>query len=576
MKHRMLMVFLFVLVWMFLAAAGPPAVVVAPRAPEFSFWEKTWLIIRPRTDGNEALPLSYDRLRLVIRLNGSAKLQDLTKDFPEFEGEESVRIVPDREGSGSVELRVVKLKAMSESDYFKLLERLRRNERVGYVSPVVMANAFPSVILPWARVEFKSWHGPKESVAMRSFLEKRFPMFSLVREDMNGELFFLIVPNDKLAEPYLKALDRLAQDPDVRHAVPLFATIAMPIRFDTELFECGQRNTEEKGGIFTTSLGNVFCYTLQIVYDPKTVEMVTVPEAFTALPELPFHRPDLINKPLIVVKNASVETHDEKGERFTIARYTLAIYDYGDYAINGPAVRYKEKGDGIASDRALMISFPPEFVKVISQVHTETKDLEPIFREKLEIKRPVVEAPPPPPPSVPKPKSVVLAERLLKFFGKTQAWIRRHLLATALYLASLVSLIAGVLLFFSEAAPALRKLAESLFRRIARDRYRRIQFASALAELNTLLDDERSSREECWLALRKLMKRFYEGRITHFKAQTNEEVRSAVKMLEGEGLILTTLSSLFNPDISESEFREKAKSFAALIAEKVSAGRRKR
>lgn len=562
--------------------SGTPSVAEKPAELPVSpkFWEKEWMIIRSK-DG-EVIPLFHDASRIAIMLAGTSaqkeeKSRALLEKFPEIAGRESFRNVPSRGTYPTqITLHIFKLKlTLDSAEYFSLLERIRASsDIVEYVSPVVFFKGKPSLILPRVRVEFKSWHGPKDDKALFGFLEKRFPMFKPLRSRGKEEDFFLIEPSENSHEVFLRAIDLLSQEPTVLGATPILVSLDMPIRIDAYAKKCASSGSGNSSSVLVVELGKVFCYKVLVTFDSRTASLISEENDFTRITSLPFHRPDSNAVPMATVRSALVKTEVQKNGWITVsALYELSIYDSGDWFIPGFGVKYSE--NGYYSDNVLYLQSSAVPVKVLSEIHVMTRDLEPLIPAipRVIFRKAVL----PPPPSPVKPVEVAATEKFFAFAKAAFYWTMAHPYAVLYYFLAVFSLFMGGMLFFREVAPPVAGFMQEKIKRAVMFWASRRQFLKAQKEMELLFQGSDVAVADGVLAVRKILKRFYENRISHLKSETNEEILKAIREIEGGGSSVYRLSlSLFGGENEREEFIAKALKLAENLKKRYSFFRRAR
>ena len=531
------------------------------------YFEKEWLLTREK--GREQTELFlYDNERLAVSFekDASAKPEDeILKELPAIKGRESAKeIALDQENKE--EWRVFRLsRGLGDDEYFSLLEEVRRKTGVLAVSPVIFRKGERYIILPRARVFFKKGHMASEP-AVDEFLRKRFPMLSLAGKPLKEEDFFTVKANEKLEEPFLKIIDLLAQEIYVSSAWPEILPLTLPFKAETAISEC-QSSNKNAGGIFSAGIGERFCYYYLIEYDPEMVELKTGESLLANLSFLPFHQPDLKNYPLMIAEDSVFKKEIlAKKIKITVA-YPLRIYDSGDFFLEIPAVEYVEK-EGNALN---VFSFSKkEPVKVISQIHAVMEDLEPLFSANFNLQRKTETQPKKtaamekPLAAMEKPLEVKTMEKLAVWLGKNMIWLRSFGLFGIIYL--IFGFFFTILALTTAANfgwPAVKSAAITVYY-CSRDRLeKRTRFKKTVKRCQTLLRSEQSmSREDWYLELRQLLKRFYEEKIPDFKGLTNDEILAEIKELEKYEPIFRSVAVLFDREIALEDFK---RNFAGLL-----------
>lgn len=534
----------------------------------FKYFEKEWLLMREK-DREQTELFLYDNERLAISFekDASANPEDkILKELPVIKGRESVKeVILDQENKEGWQIFRLSRK-LRDDEYFNLLEEARRKTGVLAVSPVIFRKKERYIILPRARVFFKKGHMTSES-AVDEFLKKRFPMLSLARNPLKGEDFFTIKANEKIEEPFLKIIDLLAQEINVSSAWPEISPLTLPFKAEVVISNCQSLNKNDRDGIFSTNIGERFCYYYLIEYNPEMVELKTDENLLTNLSFLPFHQPNTKDYPLMIAEDPVFKKEVlAKKIKITIT-YPLRIYDKGDFFLEIPAIEYTEKeGDALNA-----FSFnKKEPVKVISQIHEMMEDLEPLLsanfnsQKKIKTQPKKIAAVEKPITAIEKPLEVKTMEKLTAQLEKNSTWLRSFGLSGIIYLIfGLFFTVLALTMAANFGWPTVKSAITTIYHR-SRDRLeKRARFKKTVKRCQALLQSKQSMSRENWcLELRQLLKRFYEEKIPDFKGLTNEEILVEIKKFEKYEPLSRSVAVLFDREIALEDFK---RNFAGLL-----------
>ncbi len=549
--------------------------------PEFLYFDDNWMLMRSSENKERIIKLAPDFTRVAILFNGNTASKVL-ESFKQIAGREFVRLVPHSFNYVAEQWEIFKLiRRYQPTDYFALLEMIRRDPRVTAVSPVVSYNGAPSIVLPRVRLRFKPLHDPGSNNLMSSFILIRAPAFSytgnyfsIKKSKTKEEQFYILEPGQKLAEPFLKAVDKLASEDSVLWAIPEIIELDIPITANATLINCA--TGKPFPGIPTIETSDVICYLLRIVYDPKRVNIISDLSKLTNPDDLrDLHQSDPNKFPLSFIKKAKLSEDQVSGRNRITIRYEIAFYDTGDFQLVLPSIKYEEKT--FAKKNPLELRPNVSFVKITGLIHSQMSDFIPMpppEREASSRQAPPLVKPIVTNVSAPeRPFLVSSAEKTISFADRTARWAWAHKARSAWYGAGAILIGIGAIFAFllSPLVPYIVSAIQTLSARTARLIKTEFAFRRATRELSRLTRSSAAVRSDFELAIRKLVKRSSGGKFT--KGMSNFELLHIVSLAESsevgkseeEPSLVKLLTLLFDYETNEREFKAAVSELIRLL-----------
>ncbi len=550
--------------------------------PEFLYFDNDWMLMRSSENKERIIKLTPDFTRIAILFNG-AVYSKVLESFPQIAGHEFVRMVPHSFNYVVEQWEIFKLvRSYPPNDYFALLEMIRRDSRVTAVSPVVSLSGVPSIVLPRVWLRFKPLHDPGSNNLV-PFFGIRAPAFSYTgnyfsvkKSEIREEQFYILEPGPNLAEPFLKAVDKLASEDTVLWAIPEIIELDIPITVSATLVNCATGRPFP--GIPTVETNDVICYLFRIVYDSRRVNIISNLGILTNPDDLRgLHQPDPDKFPLSFVKKANLSKDKVGGRNRITVRYEIAFYDTGDFRLVLPGINYEEKT--FAKKNNLEIRPDVSFVKVAGLIHPQMSDFIPMPPPEKEanlgqappLVKPAVTNQIPPPE---RPFLVRYAEKTVSLADRTARWAWAHPKRSGFYLVGGITFSIGAILALVYSLLIFPRLLWTLCRRIwlvTRDKF---AFRAAKRELSQLLKDPSAKNNDFELAIRKIVKRGSGGKFT--KGMSNFELLRVVRLAESfevgerkeDPSLIPLLTLIFDSETNKPEFKAAVSELIRLFPKK--------